>query len=170
MFFGSFVIAFLLFDAVHASSHHHGLHRHSHLKRSAIYNSHINDRALKRSPDNVFVKISHDAPILVPSRADHPQMPVRVDDKNSPIQTNKFYANFLANNQDNATWTHPYSLWWSSDPARQGYGLSVSHTDRDDFIYGPGNPVKSFEDPVFRQSIALSARELQNGTVLSRTR
>ncbi|KAF5606197.1 glycosyl hydrolase family 81 [Fusarium subglutinans] len=94
-------------------------------------------------------------------------MPVGVDNNNNPIQTNKFYANFFANNQNNATWTHPYSIWWSSDPPKQGHGLSISHTDRRDFIYGPGNPVKSFEDPVFRQSIALSARELQNGTVLT---
>ncbi|KAG5743180.1 hypothetical protein H9Q70_014106 [Fusarium xylarioides] len=94
-------------------------------------------------------------------------MPVGVDNKNNPIQTNKFYANFFANNQDNGTWTHPYSVWWPSDPAKQGHGLSISHTDRHDFVYGPGDPVKSFEDPAFRQSIALSARELQNGTVLT---
>ncbi|KAF5985510.1 glucan 1,3-beta-glucosidase [Fusarium bulbicola] len=94
-------------------------------------------------------------------------MPVGVDNKNNSIETNKFYANFLANNQDNDTWTHPYSIWWSSDPAKQGHGLSISHTDRSDFVYGPGGPVKSFEDPAFRQSIALSARELQNGTVLT---
>ncbi|KAF5983798.1 glycosyl hydrolase family 81 [Fusarium coicis] len=99
--------------------------------------------------------------------ADHPQKPVGVDNKNNPIQTNKFYANFFANNQDNATWTHPYSVWWSDDTVKQGHGLSISHTDQRDFIYGHGNPVKSFEDPAFGQSIALSARELQNGTVLT---
>ncbi|KAF4415289.1 glycosyl hydrolase family 81 [Fusarium acutatum] len=94
-------------------------------------------------------------------------MPIGVDNKDNPIQTNKFYANLFANNQDNATWTHPYAVWWSSDPVKQGHGLSISHTDRQDFIYGSGDPVKSFEDPAFRQSIALSARELQNGTVLT---
>ncbi|KAF4457326.1 hypothetical protein F53441_716 [Fusarium austroafricanum] len=94
-------------------------------------------------------------------------MPVGVDNNDDPIQTNKFYANFFVNNQDNATWTHPYSVWWSSDPVKQGHGMSISHTDRRDFIYGPGDPVKSFEDPSFQQSIALSARELQNGTVLT---
>ncbi|KAF5625161.1 glycosyl hydrolase family 81 [Fusarium sp. NRRL 25303] len=165
--FGSLVITLLLFEVVHASRHDHDLHTHSHLRRSAAGSSRINEGALKQSSDNVFVKISHDPPILVPSRADHPQMPVGVDNKNSPIQTNKFYANFFAKNQDNATWTHPYSIWWSSDPVKQGYGLSISHTDRDEFIYGPGDPVKTFEDPAFRQSIALSARELQNGTVLT---
>ncbi|KAF5539166.1 glycosyl hydrolase family 81 [Fusarium phyllophilum] len=151
MFRDSLIIAFLLFKVIHASRHHYGL----------------NEGALKRSSDDIFVEISHDPPILVPSRADHPQMLVGVDNKNNPIQTNKFYANFFANNQDNATWTHPYSVWWSSDPAKQGHGLSISHTDRHDFIYGPGDPVKSFEGPAFRQSIALSARELQNGTVLT---
>ncbi|KAF5239219.1 hypothetical protein FANTH_10021 [Fusarium anthophilum] len=94
-------------------------------------------------------------------------MPVGVDNKSNPIQTNKFYANFLANNQHNATWTHPYSIWWSSDPTKQGHGLSISHTDRRDFVYGPGDPVKSFEDPAFGQSIALSALELQNETALT---
>ncbi|CCT63298.1 related to glucan 1,3-beta-glucosidase [Fusarium fujikuroi IMI 58289] len=167
MFYRGLIVVLLLFRAIHASRHHHGLHSHTHLKRSATHSSYINEGALKLSSDNVFVKISHDPPILVPSRADHPQVPVGVDNKNSPIQTNKFYANFFANNQDNATWTHPYSIWWPSDPVKQGYGLSISHTDRDDFIYGPGTPVKSFEDPAFRQSIALSARELQNGTVLT---
>ncbi|KAF9879540.1 glycosyl hydrolase family 81 [Colletotrichum karsti] len=87
--------------------------------------------------------------------------------QDGPLQTNKFYANFFANKQDNATWTHPYSVWWSNETNKQGHGLSVSHTDRDDFLYGCGTPVKSFEDPPFQQSIALSARELQNGTILT---
>ncbi|OLN96480.1 putative endo-1,3(4)-beta-glucanase-like protein 1 [Colletotrichum chlorophyti] len=116
--------------------------------------------------EDIFVPIFHDRPILVPSRDDHPQKPVGVD-QDGPIQTNKFYANFFINNQDNATWTHPYSVWWPNGKANQGHGLCVSHTDRESFIYGPGNPVQSFEDTAFQQSIALSAYELQNGTVLT---
>ncbi|KAL0937454.1 endo-beta-glucanase (glycosyl hydrolase family 81) [Colletotrichum truncatum] len=116
--------------------------------------------------NNVFVAISHDAPVLVPSQDSHPQEPVGVKQK-GPLQTNKFYANFFANKQDNATWTHPYSVWWSNDTAKQGHGLSISHTDRNDFLYGPGTPVKSFEDPQFRQSIAISASELKNDTALT---
>ncbi|KAJ4388245.1 hypothetical protein N0V93_008852 [Gnomoniopsis smithogilvyi] len=45
--------------------------------------------------------------------------------------------------------------------------VEFSHTDREDFIYGPGDPVESFEDTFFLQSISLSARELGNGTVLT---
>ncbi|KAK2030831.1 family 81 glycosyl hydrolase [Colletotrichum zoysiae] len=122
----------------------------------------------KRDSGNVFVPISHDRPILVPTRGDHPQTPVGVrNDDDGPIQTNKFYANFFAGNQDNAAWTHPYSVRWSGDAAKHGHGLSVAHADRGDFVYGPGDPAKSFEDPLFQQSIGLSARELQNGTVLT---
>ncbi|KAK2017654.1 family 81 glycosyl hydrolase [Colletotrichum eremochloae] len=121
----------------------------------------------KRDTDNVFASIiSHDQPILVPIRNDHPQMPVGVEG-DGPIQTNKFYANFFAGNQNNAAWTHPYSVWWSSDKTRHGHGLSVSHTDRSSFVYGPGDPAQSFGEPFIQQSIALSARELQNGTVLT---
>lgn len=115
---------------------------------------------------DVFGVLSHSKPINVPFREDHPQKPVGVRQR-GPLQTNKFYANFFANRQDNATWTHPYSVWWSNDTAKQGHGLSVSHTDRSQFIYGPGNPVQSFQDPLFRQAVALSAQELQNGTVLT---
>lgn len=105
-------------------------------------------------------------PANIRSRNDHPQLPVGVAQE-GPLQTNKFYANFLANDQDNRTWTHPYSVWWPKNNASQGHGLSISHTDREDFIYGPGDPVESFEDTFFRQSLGLAAKELGNGTVLT---
>ncbi|KAK0376064.1 glycosyl hydrolase family 81 [Colletotrichum limetticola] len=166
MFSKAIVAVILLFGGVQ-SHRHHGFHSHSEMRRSFIHNARADGEAARGGSDNVFVKISHDRPILVPSRADHPQKPVGVDNNDNPIQTNKFYANFFANNQDNATWTHPYSVWWSNDTVKQGHGLSISHTDRRNFIYGPGEPVQSFEDPFFDQSIALSARKLQNGTVLT---
>lgn len=117
--------------------------------------------------DDIFAPMSFDPPpATMPTRNDHPQVPVGVDQE-GPLQTNKFYANFFANDQDNRTWTHPYSVWWPKNNATQGRGLSISHTDREDFIYGPGNPVESFEDTFFRQSLSLSAKELSNGTVLT---
>ncbi|KAL8383180.1 hypothetical protein RB595_006777 [Gaeumannomyces hyphopodioides] len=153
--------AFLLAEL--ACGHRPHGHNHRAPFRTSAYDDPAAHGSLKRDSQNIFVPISHDRPILIPTRGDHPQPPVGVLDT-GPIQTNKFYANFFAGNQDNATWTHPYSVWWSNDTARQGHGMSVSHTDRTGFVYGPGDPVKSFEDPYFRQSIALSARELQNGT------
>ncbi|KAK1448261.1 glycosyl hydrolase family 81 [Colletotrichum cuscutae] len=122
MFSKTIVAVTLLFGGVQ-SHRHHGFHSHSEMRRSFIHNASADGEAARGGSDNVFVKISHDRPIQVPSRADHPQKP--------------------------------------------GHGLSISHTDRRNFIYGPGEPVQSFEDPFFDQSIALSARELQNGTVLT---
>ncbi|KAK2058727.1 family 81 glycosyl hydrolase [Colletotrichum caudatum] len=122
----------------------------------------------ERDPGDVFVPISHDRPILVPTRGDHPQTPVGVrNDDDGPIQTNKFYANFFAGGQNSAAWTHPYSVWWSRDAVEHGRGLSVAHADRGGFVYGPGDPAKSFEEPPLQQSVALSARELRNGTALT---
>lgn len=117
--------------------------------------------------EDIFLPMSFNPPpATLRSRNDHPQLPVGVAQE-GPLQTNKFYASFFANDQDNRTWTHPYSVWWPKNNASQGRGLSISHTDRKDFIYGPGDPVESFEDTFFRQSLALSARELGNGTVLT---
>lgn len=117
--------------------------------------------------EDVFLPMSFNPPpATIRSRNDHPQRPVGVAQE-GVLQTNKFYASFFANDQDNRTWTHPYSVWWPKNNATQGRGLSISHTDRKDFIYGPGDPVESFEDTSFRQSLALSARELGNGTGLT---
>ncbi|KAF5488012.1 putative endo-1,3(4)-beta-glucanase [Colletotrichum fructicola] len=161
-----FILAVLaLIQAVYP---HHSP-RHQHRRQAAILapeNTTDSSNLGRGRAVNIFQPISNDQPILVPTRDDHPQKPVGVR-HDGPIQTNKFYANFFANNQDNATWTHPYSVWWSNDTIKQGHGLSISHTSREDFIYGSGDPAKSFEDPLFKQSIALSARELQNGTVLT---
>ncbi|KAJ0158226.1 putative endo-1,3(4)-beta-glucanase [Colletotrichum tanaceti] len=151
----SFVLpaALLLAELAHGDQH-----RHLHHRREMILSV----------AEDLFKPISHDKPILIPTRDDHPQRPVGIQaGSDAPIQTNKFYGNFIAGTQNNATWTYPYSVWWSNDTANHGYGLSVSHADREDFVYGAGDPAQSFEEPLFRQSIALSAYELQKGTVLT---
>ncbi|KAK6209736.1 glycosyl hydrolase family 81 [Colletotrichum tabaci] len=161
----SFALTAALLLAELASGHRlRGLHGRAH---ALPHGPSTHADFAKRSSEDLFVRISHDRPILVPTRDDHPQRPVGIKADDAPIQTNKFYANFFAGKQDNATWTYPYSVWWSNDTVKHGHGLSVSHTDRGEFVYGAGDPAQSFEDPLFQQSIALSARELQNGTVLT---
>ncbi|KAF6787619.1 endo-1,3-beta-glucanase [Colletotrichum sojae] len=163
MFVHSFAALFGVVAVALSHSHHHHAPRDAALQGpEPLQNSTFG----RGGSVNVFGLLSADRPINVPFREDHPQKPVGVR-QDGPLQTNKFYANFFANAQDNATWTHPYSVWWSNDTVKQGHGLSVTHTDRKDFIYGPGKPVQSFQDSHFRQSIALSAQELQNGTVLT---
>lgn len=128
-------------------------------QRRSVYNA--------PAAEDVFTPMSFEPPpATIPARNDHPQLPIGVGQE-GPLQTNRFYANFFANAQDNRTWTHLYSVWWPKNNVTQGRGLSISHTEREDFIYGPGDPVESFEDTFFRQSLALSAKELGNGTVLT---
>lgn len=74
--------------------------------------------------EDVFEPMSYDRPPApISTRDDHPQPPVGVNQQ-GPLQTNKFYASFFANNQDNRTWTYPYSVWWPRKNTSQGRGLS----------------------------------------------
>lgn len=107
-------VAFQLIGA-HAVSHGH------------LHVGHPHARQMDGSPqaiDNVFQPMSFDRPPAnMPTRDDHPQMPVGVK-QDTPLQTNKFYANFFAGDQNNRTWTHPYSVWWPKLNYTQGRGLS----------------------------------------------
>ncbi|KAA8917170.1 hypothetical protein TRICI_000673 [Trichomonascus ciferrii] len=58
-----------------------------------------------------------------------------------PIETNKFYTNFLIEGQNYPAWTHPYTVWWSSVNS----GMAVSQTKstkrqigrNDQFLFAP---------------------------------
>jgi endo-1,3(4)-beta-glucanase len=74
-----------------------------------------------------------EAPVLVeappfPSRDDHPVQRNGIFTQ-SPISTNKFYANLFLGNRNQAVWLHPFSVWWSNEASggAQGWGLSVAH-------------------------------------------
>lgn len=90
---------------------------------------------------------------------------------NTPIGTNKFYANFFLGSQTAATWTHPYSVAWSKGGGGSGsWGLSIQHIDEDQRDYGPPqNPttVRYFINPIGIQSLVLSAAELGPSTAIS---
>ncbi|EHL00549.1 putative endo-1,3(4)-beta-glucanase 1 [Glarea lozoyensis 74030] len=63
---------------------------------------------------NIFQPIATDAPPSQFSRrGDHPVRKLGVQAQNSPVSTNKFYANFFLGSQSAPTWTHPYSVAWS---------------------------------------------------------
>lgn len=97
-----------------AHSFSHGHYKH-HKRQSA-------DKTLL--VEDVFEPMSYDPPPpSILSRNDHPQPPVGVHQE-GPLQTNKFYANFFSNNQDNRTWTYPYSVWWPGKNSSLGHGLS----------------------------------------------
>ncbi|KAH0376985.1 endo-1,3-beta-glucanase, partial [Aureobasidium melanogenum] len=84
------------------------------------------------------------------------------------LQTNKFYANFFLGSQSSTTFTHPYSLSWpKGSGVLKSYGLAVSHIERSQLAYGPGNPARYFINPIGIQSITLSASELNTTTQLT---
>ena len=95
----------------------------------------------------------------------------------TPIETNKFYANFFLGTQATSSFTQPYSLVLSKGGGNaQSWGLAISHTDLDQLVYGnqsnqlPGNPVEYYLNPIGLQSITLSASELGPSTVLNTDR
>jgi endo-1,3(4)-beta-glucanase len=123
--------------------------------------------------ENIFQNpVATDAPpSVIGSRPDHPVPRLGIQPQNSPISTNKFYANFFLGDQTAASWTHPYSVAWAKGGGSSGsWGMSIQHIDANQRVYGPdpsANPVEYFINPIGIQSIVLSATELGGSTTIS---
>ncbi|KAK4994938.1 endo-1,3-beta glucanase [Elasticomyces elasticus] len=127
---------------------------------------------------NIFVAIETDAPPpQVTSRSDHPVPRIGIQtDGSTPLETNKFYANFFLGGQTNPTWTHPYSVSWSKGSgAYKSWGLAVAHTERSQLTFGPpntdaaSNPPRYFISPIGIQSLILSAAQLDSNALTTLT-
>jgi len=105
-------------------------------------------------------------PSQIPVRNDHPQKPNNIFNKDRPIETNKFYANLFLGTQTNPVWTHPYSLAWAKGRGNT-WGLAVTHVERNQFAWGPGDVPQYFIGPVGIQHIVFSALELDSSTTLT---
>ena len=121
--------------------------------------------------ENIFQPVGTGAPASVlASRPDHPVPRLGIQQQ-APISTNKFYANFFLGSQTSGTWTHPYSVAWSKGGgSTQSWGISISHVDANQRVYGPNataDPVEYFLNPIGIQSLVLSALELGTSTTLS---
>lgn len=93
----------------------------------------------------------------------HPVKLPKFYDTPGPIQTNNFYGNLLVDDQNLPVWTHPYSVWKSTDD--QFKGLGIAHTSESQRVFGDdpnSNPVKYFFNPVGICSLMLSAVEFQS--------
>lgn len=105
------------------------------------------------------------------SRSDHPAPREGISGQTAPKSTNKFYANFFLGNQTNSVWTQPYSLQWSQGSGNaKTWGMSVSHIEADQRVFGPSatdNPVEYYVNPIGIQSIIFSAAELGPGMTLA---
>ncbi|KAI9839424.1 MAG: hypothetical protein M1837_002073 [Sclerophora amabilis] len=118
---------------------------------------------------NIFVPIATSAPRdNIPTRDDHPAPRQGLVDQTNPVETNKFYENFLLGAQTQATFLHPYSVSWSKGPGEtRSWGLSVSHIEASQRAFGEGDPAPFYINPLGIQSMILSADELGSSTTLS---
>lgn len=121
---------------------------------------------------NIFQPVATNAPpSVITIRSDHPVARLGITSQNTPISTNKFYANFFLGNQNAPSWTHPYSVAWSKGgPPSRSWGLSISHIEASQRVFGPdpnANPAEYFINPNGIQYIILSAAELGPSTVLT---
>jgi endo-1,3(4)-beta-glucanase len=124
-------------------------------------------QSLENVAPNIFVPIAADAPPQqVQSRDDHVVKKLNIVDKDVPIETNKFYANWFLGSQDFPVWTHPYSLSWAKGTGNT-YGMAISHIERTQLAWDTASPPRYFISPVGIQHVVLSAAELQKNTVLS---
>jgi endo-1,3(4)-beta-glucanase len=122
--------------------------------------------------NDIFQPVATNAPpAIFKTRSDHPVPRLGIRSQNSPLGTNKFYANFFLGNKTAGTWIHPYSVSWSKGGGASGsWGISVAHIDSSQKVFGPdpsANPVQYFINPNGIQSLILSALELGATTTLS---
>ncbi|PSK42735.1 hypothetical protein B9Z65_5657 [Elsinoe australis] len=118
---------------------------------------------------NLFAPMASGAPpSQISQRSDHPVARLGIKSQSQKLSTNKFYANFFLGNQNQPTWTHPYSVAWAKGVGvAKSWGLSISHIERGQLAYGDGDPAKYFINPVGIQSMIFSAQELGNTSVLT---
>ncbi|GMM37207.1 endo-1,3(4)-beta-glucanase [Saccharomycopsis crataegensis] len=102
------------------------------------------------NPIDYFGSTSHPLPI------DHV---VSQAAQSKPIETNKFYGNLMLEDQTCTIWTNPYSLSYSRNDQ---FGLAVYHTTDAQKVYGPGDPVEYYLNPIGIKSIVLSAKEFES--------
>lgn len=126
----------------------------------------------KLSASDIFVPIATGTPpAQIPQRADHPVPRLGVQSQSQKLQTNKFYTNLFLGDQDSTVYTFPYSVTWARGGGDTGsWGLSISHTELNQFTFGPPQSGKDagdsayFASPLGLESMILSAAELTNAT------
>ncbi|RPA80441.1 glycoside hydrolase [Ascobolus immersus RN42] len=105
---------------------------------------------------------------VFPERRDHQVPRTGIEDRGIPLQTNKFYTNFLLGERRFPTWTHPYKVWWLKEEALGWHGLAVDHSDRKKL--GPDNwrpPAEFYINPNGVHAITLGAKEFGSQLDLS---
>jgi endo-1,3(4)-beta-glucanase len=113
-------------------------------------------------------------PANIPQQGGHPVSRLGVTDSGAgPIETNKFYQNICLGSQGQSVFTEPYSLMWSQGSGNaMSYGISVSHIDASQRVFGPPNtqipnqPSAYYICPIGIQSLIFGA-EFGSSTTLT---
>ncbi|AMD19000.1 HBR099Cp [Eremothecium sinecaudum] len=111
---------------------------------------------------NIFASpISTDAPLSLFTKKSHPvPLPGILNNKNKPVETNKFYGNMLVDDQNTPVWTHPYSLWISRSDV---LGMAVNHVKESQRVFDDRNtPPRYFYGPVYISSIVFGCTDFQS--------
>ena len=127
------------------------------------------------SGQDIFLPVALGAPPAnIPQQGAHPVPRQGIENTTSPIETNKFYANFFLGTQASSTFTTPYSLAWSKGSGNaMSWGMAISHLEASQKVFGsqntaiPASPASYFINPTGIQSCILSAAELGSATVLT---
>ncbi|KAF9876345.1 glycosyl hydrolase family 81 [Colletotrichum karsti] len=108
-------------------------------------------------------------PPSIQARSDHP-VPRKGIASSTPLQTNKFYANFFLGDQTAPTYTYPYGIAWGAGKgAAASFGMTISHIDANQIVFGPpkdSGAAAYYINPVGIQSMVISALELGSDTAV----
>lgn len=113
-------------------------------------------------------------PANIEQRGGHPVPRLGINDITGPLETNKFYENFVLGSQGSPSFVMPYSLMWSKGSGNaQSWGMAISHIEESQKVYGPSNdaipnaPASYYINPLGIQSLIFSAAEFGSDTVLT---
>ncbi|KIW26143.1 hypothetical protein, variant 3 [Cladophialophora immunda] len=127
------------------------------------------------SGQDIFLPVAlGQPPNNIEQRGGHPVPRLGIIDVGGPIETNKFYENFVLGSQGSPSFVMPYSLAWSKGSGNAlSWGMAISHLDDDQKHFGPNNtaipgaPASYYINGLGIQSVILSAVEFGSNTVLT---
>ncbi|KAG7124189.1 endo-1 like protein [Verticillium longisporum] len=105
-------------------------------------------------------------------RNDHPVEKKGVN-STTPLQTNKFFGNFLVGSQSAPAFTHPYSVAWAAGKGAAGsWGMAISHIEASQRVFGKARPGEGgeasyFINPIGIQSLIVSSKDLGKDTIIA---
>ncbi|CDO94011.1 unnamed protein product [Kluyveromyces dobzhanskii CBS 2104] len=119
------------------------------------------------SATNIFASpISTDAPLAAFTKVNHEvSLPSGTNNSGKPTETNKFYGNIMLGGGTNPIWTHPYSVWYSTDSY---YGLALNQTTASQRVFDTTKtPPQFFFGPTGIKSLVYSSTDFNSASDMS---